>query len=74
MGGYGFRSEKSLQGPSRSCSGTALTHAKLAHGEGGLHSTLPAPSVWVADKELNLSYYIGETRLFTIYTHYGNLI
>ena len=25
-------------------------------------------------KELNLSYYIGETLLFTIYTHYGNLI
>ena len=29
---------------------------------------------WVAAKELNLSYYIGETLLFTIYTHYGNLI
>ena len=29
---------------------------------------------WVAVKELNLSYYIGETFLFTIYTHYGNLI
>ena len=25
-------------------------------------------------KELNSSYYIGETLLFTIYTHYGNLI
>ena len=25
-------------------------------------------------KELNLSYYIGVTILFTIYTHYGNLI
>ena len=25
-------------------------------------------------KELNLSYYIGETLLFTIHTHYGNLI
>ena len=24
---------------------------------------------WVAVKELNLSYYIGETLLFTIYTH-----
>ena len=23
-------------------------------------------------KELELSYYIGETLLFTIYTHYGN--
>ena len=29
---------------------------------------------WVAVKELNASYYIGETLLFTIYTHYGNLI
>ena len=25
-------------------------------------------------KELKLSYYIGETLLFTIYTHYGNSI
>ena len=29
---------------------------------------------WVAVKELKLSYYIGETLLFTIYTHPGNLI
>ena len=29
---------------------------------------------WVAVKKLKLSYYIGETLLFTIYTHYGNLI
>ena len=29
---------------------------------------------WVAIKELNSSYYIGETPLFTVYTHYGNLI
>ena len=28
----------------------------------------------VAVKELKLSYYIGETLLFTIHTHYGNLI
>ena len=28
---------------------------------------------WVAVKELNLSYYIGETVLFTMYTHDGNL-
>ena len=28
---------------------------------------------WVAVKELNLSYYIGGTLLFTIYTHYCNL-
>ena len=32
------------------------------------------PIFWVAVKELKLSYYIGETLLFTIYTHYGNLI
>ena len=36
-----------------------------------LASTTPN---WVAVKELKLSYYIGETLLFTIYTHYGNLI
>ena len=29
---------------------------------------------WIAVKEFKLSYYIGETLLFTIYTHYGNLI
>ena len=29
---------------------------------------------WVAVKELNLSYYIGATLLFTVYTHYGNFI
>ena len=27
---------------------------------------------WVAVKELNLGYYIGETILIPIYTHYGN--
>ena len=31
-------------------------------------------SNWVAVKELELSYYIGETLLFTTYTHYDNLI
>ena len=29
---------------------------------------------WVAVKALKLSYYLGETLLFTIYTHDGNLI
>ena len=33
-----------------------------------------ASLTWVAVKELKLSYYIGETLLFTIDTHYGNLI
>ena len=28
---------------------------------------------WVAVKELKLSYYIRDTLLFSIYTHYGNL-
>ena len=36
-------------------------------------ATFSSPN-WVAVKELNLKYYIGETLLFTIYTHYGNLI
>ena len=34
----------------------------------------PWRNCWVAVKELNLSYYIGETLLLTIYTRYGNLI
>ena len=36
----------------------------------------PKPLYWVAVKKLKLSYYIGETLLFTIYiyTYYGNLI
>ena len=29
---------------------------------------------WVAVKELKLSYYIGETLLFTMYTHYGKIM
>ena len=29
---------------------------------------------WVAVKELEFSNYIGESLLFTICTHYGNLI
>ena len=29
--------------------------------------------IWVAVKELKLSYYIGGTLLFSMYTHYGNL-
>ena len=29
---------------------------------------------WVAVKELKLGYYIGETLLFTMYTHCGHLI
>ena len=37
-------------------------------------STIWGSIIWVAVKELKLSYYIGENLLFTIYTHYGNLI
>ena len=36
---------------------------------------MPAPWLdWVAVKEVKLSYYIGETLVFTICTHYGSLI
>ena len=34
----------------------------------------PCRLFWVAVKELKLSYCIGETLLFTMYTDYGNLI
>ena len=37
-------------------------------------SMLHIENLGCAVKELKLSYYIGETLLFTIYTHYGNLI
>ena len=40
----------------------------------GLLMVAVVRTFWVAVKELKLSYYIGETLLFTIYTHYGNLI
>ena len=39
-----------------------------------LADTGPSLTVyWAAVKELQLRYYIGETLLFTMYTHYGNL-
>ena len=34
--------------------------------------TLWVGVIWVAVKGLKLSYYIGETLLFTVYNHYGN--
>ena len=40
----------------------------------GMMSPCEAGKDWVAVKELKLSYYIGETLLFTTYTNYGNLI
>ena len=42
--------------------------------EGYLLQSMSEKLPWVAVKELKLSYYIGETLLFTMYTHYGNLI
>ena len=40
----------------------------------GVRGEVPASiAVWVAIKELKLKNYIGETLLFIIYTHYGNL-
>ena len=44
------------------------------HGRRRDHGSFPALFSWVAVKELKLSYYIGETLFFTIFTHYGNLI
>ena len=61
-------------------------HRDRAHevwGPGGLgvscwllvqHERKKHKKNWVAVKELKLSYYIGETLLFAIYTPYGNLI
>ena len=46
----------------------------IAAFEGSLHTSRILTLNWVAVKELKLSYYIGETLLFTIYSHYGNLI
>ena len=37
-------------------------------------STPCAPTTWVAVKELNLSYYTGETTSISKYTHKGTLI
>ena len=47
----------------------------LALWEPQVHVDILVHDSWVAVKELKLSYYIGETLLFTIYiyTHYGNL-
>ena len=43
-------------------------------GSQGERFHFQAEEAWVAVKELKLSYYFGETLLFTMYTHYGNLI
>ena len=48
--------------------------ACFVNGLIGLEVELVPLEFWVAVKELKLSYYIGETLLFTIHTHYGNLI
>ena len=51
------------------------SRAGKRYGFGGYFSEDPAVAdrYWVAVKELNLNYYIGETRSVTIYTHCGNL-
>ena len=57
-------------------------HSRLASLEKESRECLPqdveekpaATRNWVAVEELKLSYYIGESLLFTIFTHYGNLI
>ena len=55
--------------------GLAATEAKIFRAAPkGARGSRALPPTWVAVKELNLSYYIGETLLFTINTHYGNLI
>ena len=40
--------------------------------ETNLDGILLLDRTWVAVKELKLGYYIGESLLFTIDTHYGN--
>ena len=57
----GFLNAK-IQAPNKAC----LLLSRNSVAISGFH--------WVAVKELKLSYYIGETLLFTIYTHYGNWI
>ena len=68
--GLGFRSNPAVQGvPASACAGSDCEQRSALAGKRGGNN-------WVAVKELKLSYYIGETLLFTIYiyTHYGNLI
>ena len=54
--------------------------AKPARGSTGitlkLHTcTYPLRALnWIAVKEFNVSYYIGETILNSIHTHYGDVI
>ena len=49
--------------------------AAFVAGSGHNVMRLEVLAFWVAVKELKLSYYIGETLLFTIYiyTYYGTL-
>ena len=58
----------------QSCSRTEALPTRSDHSEGFTTSHMHKSVDWVAVKELRLSYYMGETLLFTIYTHYGNLI
>ena len=59
----------------RDCGNAHTRGVQIAVNVGCLDmSGLRLSRFWVAVKELKLSYYIGETLLLTIYTHYGNLI
>ena len=59
---------------------TSLRHHEVSRRPGVIHPLQISCNLvwgifyWVAVKELTFSYYIGETLLFTMYTHYGNLI
>ena len=41
--------------------------------EKNMENEMDTGGIW-GFRERKLSYYIGETLLFTIYTHYGNLV
>ena len=58
------------QDSSWNCSGCDICGLQCG-GSSGCEERLHG-DYWVAVKELKLSYYIGETLLFTIYAHYGN--
>ena len=65
-------------GHAKLCFMRGMKRAAVRDATPTLHPKLVSTKVvsifWVAVKELKLSYHIGETLLFTIYTHYGNLI
>ena len=61
--------------PEQGCERAALDASRPISRPINPDPLIPSPAHYlVAVKELKLRYYIGETLLFTIYTHYGNLI